>query len=284
MAEEQKDIDPVTGAEFAGPSWDGIRELKNPSPKWWTILFIIAVIWGVGYSLLYPTFPSVPGLLKTTDRKDLHETLRKQKGPLQEELQVASMDEIQKDPKLYTYARAYGETVFKNNCTSCHGNSAGGTAYEYPSLTDDDWLWPHKPADILQTIRYGVRSGHSKQRAALEMPSFSWMDESTRQQTTEYVLSLQKNVKTLPKGSAGALSFQENCVACHGSDGEGIKSYGTPAINDQVWLFRPVTKKAILAQMMTPKMGQMPAWQDRLSEAELKAVATYVSSLTSRTQ
>ncbi|MDX1732106.1 MAG: cbb3-type cytochrome c oxidase N-terminal domain-containing protein, partial [Aurantimonas coralicida] len=32
---DHKDIDDVSGIETTGHSWDGIKELNNPLPRWW---------------------------------------------------------------------------------------------------------------------------------------------------------------------------------------------------------------------------------------------------------
>ena len=35
-------------------SFDGIIELNNQLPRWWTIMFYITIVWGFLYFLLYP--------------------------------------------------------------------------------------------------------------------------------------------------------------------------------------------------------------------------------------
>lgn len=45
MAEERKDIDPVTGIATTGHEWDGLRELNTPLPRWWLWLFYLTIVW-----------------------------------------------------------------------------------------------------------------------------------------------------------------------------------------------------------------------------------------------
>ena len=44
-----------TTGESTGHTWDGdLRELNNPMPRWWMMLFIITIVFSLGYLLLYP--------------------------------------------------------------------------------------------------------------------------------------------------------------------------------------------------------------------------------------
>ena len=43
-----KEIDAVSGVETTGHSWDGIKELNNPLPRWWVWTFYATVIFSVG--------------------------------------------------------------------------------------------------------------------------------------------------------------------------------------------------------------------------------------------
>src|SRR5687768_12796963 len=43
------------GAGTTGHVWDGdLEELNNPLPRWWLGLFIITIVFGAAYLLLYP--------------------------------------------------------------------------------------------------------------------------------------------------------------------------------------------------------------------------------------
>ena len=87
--------------------------------------------------------------------------LEKIRGDKMVKLGAASLAEIEKDPALLALARARGKTVFGDNCAPCHG-SGGAGAKGYPNLNDDEWLWGGSLDQILQTIQFGVRSGHAK--------------------------------------------------------------------------------------------------------------------------
>lgn len=53
--------DEHSGVETTGHEWDGIKELNNPAPRWWLIVMIITIIWGIGYSVVYPSWPTLSG-------------------------------------------------------------------------------------------------------------------------------------------------------------------------------------------------------------------------------
>ena len=42
--------------------FDGIIEINNQLPKWWTILFYICIVWGLIYLALYPGLGNYKGL------------------------------------------------------------------------------------------------------------------------------------------------------------------------------------------------------------------------------
>src|SRR3546814_9384623 len=60
------------------------------------------------------------------------------------------IDEIARDPA----AIKLGQSIFSNNCATCHGSSAQG-AIGFPNLSDDIWHWGGAPEDILTSILDG---------------------------------------------------------------------------------------------------------------------------------
>ena len=57
MADEQKQIDNLTGTATTGHEWDGIKELNTPLPRWWLWMFYACIVWAVGYWIVYPAWP-----------------------------------------------------------------------------------------------------------------------------------------------------------------------------------------------------------------------------------
>ena len=77
---------------------------------------------------------------------------------------------------------------------------------------------------------------------------------------------------------AGAEVFAFNCAACHGEDGTGDRFQGAPNLTDPIWLYGG-DYDSLLETVTYSRFGVMPSWQSRLSEAEIRAVATYVHGL-----
>ena len=195
----EKEIDEATGVETTGHSWDGIKELNNPLPRWWLYLFYICIAVSVVYWVFMPSWPGITGYLKGTrhhsERENVNEAVAaleaKRSDQMQQLLNVGSVGEIENNPDLLQYAITAGASVFGDNCATCHG--AGGQGNPgYPSLVDDDWLWGGSLSDIQQTIRYGIRSGHDQARLNT-MQAYGRDGVFTRDQIAdlaEYVVSL----------------------------------------------------------------------------------------------
>ena len=49
-------IDPREKGESTGHDFDGIEELNNPLPAWWTWLFVVTIVFSAFYLVLYPGF------------------------------------------------------------------------------------------------------------------------------------------------------------------------------------------------------------------------------------
>jgi cytochrome c oxidase cbb3-type subunit 3 len=278
-----KQVDNLTGIETTGHEWDGIRELNNPLPKWWLYVFYICIVWALIYSVFYPAWPSLSGytrgLLGYNGREELNQQLadvQASRAVWYDRFGQQSIDDIAKDNELLQFAMAGGKTIFADNCAPCHGSGGAGRP-AYPILVDDDWIWGGTPADIQQTIAYGIRNTHAKARLS-EMPAFGADEILTAEEISlvaDHVLSLSK---AAPENAKGATIFAENCSSCHGELGQGVAELGGPNLADKIWLYGG-RKDDIVRQIVKPRLGVMPPWTDRLDDVEIKQVAIYVHAL-----
>src|SRR3569833_4404679 len=56
--------------ETTGHVWDeDLRELNNPLPRWWLWLFVITVIFGLGYLVVYPGLGNYAGTFGWTSNR-----------------------------------------------------------------------------------------------------------------------------------------------------------------------------------------------------------------------
>lgn len=288
MAGNNKERDPISGVETTGHEWDGLKELNNPAPRWWLWVFIITVIWSVGYWVVYPAWPVPGGNTKGSFGWTQHKDLQQQQSLIDAQQQQyldrfhnATLEAISKDPELYAFARAGGAIAFKNNCAQCHGTGAEG-GKGYPNLNDDDWIWGGTLEDINRTIHVGVRSDHAEARTML-MPAFGRDGVLKSEQindVAEFVTSLHEGDKAVQSESLtrGKEIYAQNCAMCHGAAGEGNRTMGAPRLSDAIWLYGG-KKEDIIQQVSSPRHGVMPAWEGRLSEDTLKQLSIYVHSL-----
>jgi cytochrome c oxidase cbb3-type subunit 3 len=279
----ERKIDEPTGLEDTGHEWDGIRELDRPLPRWWLWTFHACTVVAIVYWLLMPAWPGLhsntPGLLHQSDRvqvdKDL-KALAVQRGAEGRMLNSASLEQIEKDPKLQAYALAVGQSIFGDNCATCHG--AGGTGGKgYPNLRDDIWLWGGSLEDIQHTITVGVRSGQPDARMS-QMPAFG-RDEMLKPEQiddlTEYVVALSHRPANKAAVQRGAPLFDQNCAVCHGPTGAGSQAVGAPNLTDSDWLYGS-DRGSIRDQIWNGRGGVMPSWRARFDPATIKALAVYI--------
>jgi cytochrome c oxidase cbb3-type subunit 3 len=284
---EHHDIDSVSGRSTTGHDWDGIKELNTPLPRWWILTFYATILWAIGYWVVYPAWPLVAGyttgLFHYSTRASVADELAKLeilRGEKMKVLGTTSLAGIEKDPALLSLARARGKTVFGDNCAPCHG-SGGAGAKGYPNLNDDDWLWGGSLEQIMQTIQFGARSGHTKahegQMLAFGRDAILKKDEIVS--AANYVRSLS-GLSTVPgfDRAAGKKIFAENCVSCHGEDGKGNQDVGAPNLTDQIWLYGS-DEATIVETITNGRAGVMPAWIGRLDPVTIKALTVYVHSL-----
>lgn len=271
---------PTTGHE-----WDGIREYDKPMPRWWLITFIITVIWGLGYTIIYPAWPLIngatPGLLGYSSRQDVAEKIEavnSENATIEAKLLATPMEEIINDPDLVRFAKAGGGAVFRTYCSQCHGTGAQG-AKGYPNLQDDDWLWGGDLAAIETTLRHGIRYDGDENTRYSQMPAFGEiLEDADIEKLAEYVLSVSGQEHDGAMAAEGAELFADNCAACHGDNAMGDREQGAPNLTDALWLFGG-DKDTIIETIANSRFGVMPAWQGRITDAQIKQVAFYVHQL-----
>ncbi len=84
------------------------------------------------------------------------------------------------------------------------------------------------------------------------------------------------------QGADGAQVYQQHCQSCHQADGQGVAGTfpplaGNPAMKDTNFVVS-VVLNGMDAQIVvngTTYQGQMPAWDNQLSDAEIAAVLTH---------
>ncbi|MEL6620592.1 MAG: cytochrome-c oxidase, cbb3-type subunit III [Pseudomonadota bacterium] len=278
--EDQQEVDTT------GHQWDGIEELNNPLPRWWLWCFYLTIIWGVGYTIAYPAWPMInratAGVIGYSTRAEVAEEIaavEAANAPINARLEAAELTEVSADAELMQYATSAGGAVFQTWCSQCHGSGGAGVqASGYPNLLDDDWLWGGDIESIHHTIAHGIRDEEDLDSRYSEMPAFGdILEEAEIASVVQYVQSLSGTPEDATVAVAGEEIYLDNCASCHGDAGLGDVEQGAPNLADAIWLYGGDTET--LTETVTySRYGVMPPWQDRLSEAEVRAVALYVHS------
>jgi len=268
-----------------GHSYDGIEELNTPLPRWWLWTFYLTIVWGVIWTILYPAWPLIhgatPGILHWSTRADVAaeiKTHEAKNAPLVTELDSANLATLDPNSALYHYATERGAAVFRANCIQCHGAGAAG-AVGYPNLRDDDWLWGGSQDEVLYTITHGVRNTSDEDARYSQMPAFGEiLSQEEISDVVEFVYSLSHKDFDAGMAEKGKTLFADNCASCHGEEAKGGRDFGAPNLTDRIWLYGG--DRATLTHTVTyARFGVMPAWGQRLSEADVRSVAVYVHSL-----
>ncbi len=160
-------------------AYDGIRELDNRLPPWWVNMFLLTIVWAVGYMWFYHWGGN--GLSSGEEYKKEVEAAKK-------EIAVAlagkasDIDESNVTPLTESGALSEGELIFKNTCAACHGQKGEGLVG--PNFTDEYWIHGGGIKNIFKTIKYGVP----------EKGMISWQAQlkpADMQKVASYILTLK---------------------------------------------------------------------------------------------
>lgn len=145
-AAEQQDV-------LTDHCYDGIQEYDNPTPGWWTWLFIATIAFSAIYTPIMILSMGYLGPEGFYERA-YTEALRKQYGEIGDPTPTAEkVLALAGDEKWVKV----GASLYLANCASCHGSDGSGVSA--PNLTDDRYLYVKKPEDIADVISRGRKNG-----------------------------------------------------------------------------------------------------------------------------
>lgn len=256
-----------------GHVWDeDLREMNNPMPRWWMWLFVLTIIFALGYLVAYPGLGSYKGELGWTthgEYTDEVEKANKELAPLYAQFTAKPAEVLAGDPA----AMAVGERLFMNNCAQCHGSDARGSK-GFPNLTDGDWLHGGASAKLVETITLGRQGNMPPMAAAVGTPD-------DVKNVAHYVLSLSGSPHDSLRSQLGKAKFTA-CAACHGMDGKGNQALGAPNLTDDIWL-HGWGEQAIVSMVNNGKVNVMPGQAGKLTEAQIHVLSAYVWGLSNKT-
>ena len=236
----QMQNDTATG-EDSGHEWDGIREFTNEIPKGWAIMYVALIVWMLYYFLVGFPLNSYSQLGEYNDEVKAH------KEKFEKEHANMSSEDL----------KDMGESVFSVNCAPCHGFIGDGQSGLAENLV--------KRTFTKEYVAKVINEGSTQLGYAASMPAGMASGDDVNV-IAEYVAGGMKGEQPV--------SFAA-CGSCHGMNGEGM-DYVAPSLtvyntNLVETLLATGSKKATI--------GTMPSFKGRLTNTQMKAVATFVETL-----
>ena len=230
----------VPDGEVQEHVWDeDLREYNNPLPRWWLNLFVISVIFGIGYLVWYPGLLGYDGKSAWSSAAEMQDRLAEYHARRAQTYAAFAGQPLEALVEDATARRA-GEALFGNYCAGCHGaegRGAKGTMPAFNGQIDREAFeallsfvsrWPANPAD--------------------------------------------------ERHAAGRKVFQARCAACHGADGRGNPVLGAPNLTDDIWLHGG-DRESIRHTILFGRSSSMPAFGVMLDPTEIDVLAAYVYGL-----
>ncbi len=250
-----------------GHVWDGdLEELNNPLPRWWFGLFVLTVIFAIGYLVLYPGMGNFAGRLGWTSNSAAADELRETNAKLEAlyaGFRGRPLADLARDPK----AVKIGRNVFANTCAACHGSDARG-AVGYPNLVDDDALYGSDGDTMLASVLHG--------RHGVMPPLAATLPDGGVDDVANYVMGLSGRPHDARLAELGKPRFETICAACHGKDGKGNHALGAPNLTDDVWLHGGGDVAAVRTAIVDGRSGTMPAWASVLGEDRARLAVAWL--------
>jgi cytochrome c oxidase cbb3-type subunit 3 len=232
--------DTATG-ELKEENWDGIGEYGNDIPTGWGLMFIATIIYMLWYLFIgYPTN-------QFSQIGQYNEETLEHQAKFESKWSNITNEELV----------GMGQSVFLVQCAPCHGVDAEGIEGKAQDLTKRI-----AKESVLDTINNGANNFKSIYPGGMPAGMASGKDA---EDIAEYVAGGFKG--TAPDSYAA-------CAGCHGMDGMGM-DYVAPNI-------RTYSDKIIATILKDGKksiIGEMPSFDGRLSETQVKAVANYLRSI-----
>lgn len=297
-------------------TFDGIQELNNPLPKWWSTFFLLTIIWAFGYIALYGLGnwtgllgwrSSNQGILNIAESKaKTLEYLHKDSGVLvQYDREIRDANE-KYAPIFAAYAKRSIEDLASTKNVEIDFDTRGDLTPEQSKLVEGKEALKVGQRLFIQNCSqchgsdargttgfpnltdndwlYGGSADAIKEtilngRKANGM--MAWASaiggEQGVKEVAAYVISLSGRSVNPDLADAGKAKFAL-CAGCHGADGQGSLPMGAPRLSDNIWLYGG-SQKVIEESIRNGRAGVMPAWKNILGEEKIHVISAYVYSL-----
>lgn len=282
-----KERDEFSGQMTTGHEWNGIKELNTPVPRLLWAFLITMTAFAVLWTVLMPSWPGINSYFRGVLGVDQHQAVRQSLAEAEAEragwttrLAEEDFQTLAADESIMQVVRQSGPMLFGDNCAGCHGVQALGNK-GYPNLAQAPMMWGSDIETVAETIRVGINATHDETRFA-QMLAFGrdgMLDGADIRLLAEYVEGLNGNQTLAGEDLDNAVTlFAENCASCHGEDARGMVETGAPDLTDAFWIYGG-DRASIRQSIYNGRQGTMPAWEGRLTPAQIRLLALYVLDL-----
>jgi len=100
----------------------------------------------------------------------------------------------------------------------------------------------------------------------------------TRSYVVFFLVLFASYLSAAAQGNDGEVTYKARCAVCHGEDGVP-KSFakGSPAFNDETW--KKEKSLEAIDKVVAEGRNRMPAFRNKLTPEEIKAVSAYLKTL-----
>lgn len=256
--------------------WDeNLQEYDNPLPLWWLVMFLLTIVFSIGYLIAYPGMGSNPGIFGWSSAGQYKEEVKavdEKVAPIFAQYATIDIPTLAKNKE----AMASGRSLFGSYCIQCHGTAAKG-AKGFPNLTDDIWLWGGDEEAIHTSIAQG--------RVNVMPAQGKNLGEAAIYDVAQTVMSFSGNATDMVAAERGKNTYAQSCASCHGVTGKGNQAIGAPNLTDNDWLYAKngQDQKTIIDVITNGRANQMPAWEPFIGKDRVHVLTAYVWSLSNNT-
>ena len=174
-------------------------------------------------------------------------------------------------------------TVDPATCAACHGADGNSMNPAWPSLAGQ-----HRKYIIMQLTNFQEGLRENALMTAQAMP----LTEADKDKLATYFAAKDIEIASIPASEVApgealyrggdASAGVPACMSCHGPNGAGNAAAGYPALRGKKAQYTETTLKANRdgsRQSAAPYAGMMNTITQRMTDAQIKAVAKYVSAL-----
>ncbi len=247
------------GGELAEERWDGIGEYKNPIPTGWGMMFIATMVWQLWYFFIgYPTN-------QFSQIGQYNEEVLEYQAKFESKWSSISDNELV----------GMGQSVFLVQCAPCHGVDAEGIDGKAQNLTKRISAESVKAVILKGSAAIGNNPAGNLGYAMGAMPDRNGLfNANSGAMISDTEIATVSAFVANGMTGAGADIFAGACSSCHGADGQGMNGMAPNLASYDDTIIANVLKHG-----KKSAIGAMPSFDGRLTDTQVKAVASYIRSI-----